>query len=347
MLTNPSAMSALVIAAAAHLAFEATTSASIDLSAFWLVGGMLAEVVLVNPSLEPGAQYRARDVVHSLYAGISQQLVMVVWLALVTIASRVVLGSVAVEREPLGWCAWVALFAAQDLGYYAIHRMYHEVQVFWVGHSVHHSSNYYNLSAAVRQSWWQGIVSLTLMTAWTLLFPAKDVMRAWHLNLMYQFWLHTCCVHRLPLGLEWVLNSPAHHRVHHDWRVHKNFGGVFIVWDRLFGTFLDEPIYRPACSFGTRYAAPDLSDAVAQTTELARGGVWGAGPGGRGISTASRTLVRSARAPPPLPPMSRLELTCAASVGALGVAAIAGRNPVAALALLAAMHATCRWLSQQ
>ncbi len=130
-----------------------------------------------------------------------------------------------------------------DLIYYWDHRLQHEVRFFWANHVAHHSSRRYNLSTALRQPW----SGLTL--AWVFLpmpllgFPAKTTFRAGQLNLLYQYWVHTEVIDRLPLGLEKVLNTPSHHRVHHGANqqyLDKNYGGILIGWDKLFGTFEPE-----------------------------------------------------------------------------------------------------------
>lgn len=109
---------------------------------------------------------------------------------------------------------------------------------------MHHSGETYNFGAALRQSYQQ----VTVSWLWTLPFalvvsPTTYVIFAqW--NTAYQFWVHTCVVRRLG-PLEWVLSTPSHHRMHHDRRLHKNFGGILIIWDRMFGTFIDENDIRP------------------------------------------------------------------------------------------------------
>jgi len=254
-----------------------------------MVVGMLIEATLFrNRAPEAGAAYRVRDTLHSIVAGLTQQLVGM-------LAGRTLLLSVENPHAWIqadGWPAWIALGLALDLTYYVMHRAAHVYQPLWVGHVVHHHSLHYNLSTAVRQSWWQGVCGIPVLVLWSLVASPARVAQLWQLDTLYQFWIHTCHVGRLPWPLEAVLMTPSHHRVHHDWRVHKNFGGVLIVWDRLLGTFLDEGPLRPTCAFGARgHAATGvpLSDAVPQLCEWRRK-FWGPGPGGRGNTTVSRTL---------------------------------------------------------
>jgi sterol desaturase/sphingolipid hydroxylase (fatty acid hydroxylase superfamily) len=147
------------------------------------------------------------------------------------------------------WWAWIVLLFAEDLCYYWFHRVHHEVRLLWACHVNHHSSQYFNLSTALRQPL---LTPLSGPLFWTPLpligFSPQMVLLAQAWSLIYQFWIHTELVGQLG-PLEWVLNTPSHHRVHHakDLRyLDKNHGGIFIFWDRLFGTFApetDHPIY--------------------------------------------------------------------------------------------------------
>ena len=144
-----------------------------------------------------------------------------------------------------GWYWWVVCFVLDDLAYYFFHRSAHRVRWFWASHVVHHSSQHYNLSTALRQTW-TGFISaafLFRLPLFLLGFPPAMVFFVAGLNLIYQFWIHTEVVHRLPRWVEAVMNTPSHHRVHHATNARyldRNYAGVFIVWDRLFGTFVPE-----------------------------------------------------------------------------------------------------------
>jgi len=141
------------------------------------------------------------------------------------------------------WWTWVALFFVDDLVYYIFHRVSHESRLFWNFHVVHHSSEHYNLSVAVRQSWFSGILHWMFYAPIMLLGFAPWMFALMHgFNLIYQFWIHTKFVRKLG-WLEYVLNTPSHHRVHHGVNVQyldKNYAGVLIIWDRLFGSFTPE-----------------------------------------------------------------------------------------------------------
>jgi sterol desaturase/sphingolipid hydroxylase (fatty acid hydroxylase superfamily) len=143
------------------------------------------------------------------------------------------------------WWMFLFAFVATDLAYYWSHRFSHERRWMWAEHVNHHSSQHYNLSTAVRQSWtglvsgnWIFYLPITFLGVHpAILFFSKG------LNLTYQFWVHTELIARLPKVLEWTLITPSHHRVHHAVNpryLDANYGGVLILWDRLFGTFVAE-----------------------------------------------------------------------------------------------------------
>lgn len=145
--------------------------------------------------------------------------------------------------EATGGWSWVILFFAEDCCYYWFHRLHHEIRLLWAAHVNHHSSQHYNLSTALRQPL---LTPFTGPWFWMILpligFPPWMVLTAQAWSLLYQFWLHTEAIDRLG-PLEWIFNTPSHHRVHHGKNVRyldKNHGGILIIWDRLFGTFAPE-----------------------------------------------------------------------------------------------------------
>ena len=147
------------------------------------------------------------------------------------------------------WWSWVLLFFLDDFCYYFLHRYSHESRFLWNFHVVHHSSEKYNLSVAVRQSWFgNSAVWIFFIPLAFLGFPLWMRVTVHGFNLIYQFWIHTSFIKTLGV-LEYILNTPSHHRVHHGTNekyLDKNYGGVFIFWDRLFGTFAKEtekPVY--------------------------------------------------------------------------------------------------------
>ncbi|MGH8026054.1 MAG: sterol desaturase family protein [Pseudoxanthomonas sp.] len=137
---------------------------------------------------------------------------------------------------------WALLFVGQEFCYYWMHRADHRVRWLWLNHSVHHSPNQYTLASAYRLGWTGKLTGGALFFAplvW-LGFPVPYVIGALALNLTYQFWLHTELIGKLPRPIEYLFNTPAHHRVHHASNpeyLDCNYGGVLIVFDRLFGSF--------------------------------------------------------------------------------------------------------------
>lgn len=139
--------------------------------------------------------------------------------------------------------AWLALFVADDFAYYWYHRTHHTIRVFWASHVVHHSSEFYNLSTALRQTW-TPFTSLPYWLPLALLgFPPWMILLQQSVSLLYQFFIHTERVDKLWRPFELVLNTPSHHRVHHGSQsqyLDTNYGGILIVWDRLLGSFEPE-----------------------------------------------------------------------------------------------------------
>lgn len=153
---------------------------------------------------------------------------------------------------PINWqqhpiMAWIIAFVGYDLVYYWSHRFNHEINILWAGHVVHHQSEDYNLSTALRQTsggFFDWIFSIPL---YFLGLPTDVIIASAGLNLIYQFWVHTQHIEKLGWMENWFV-TPSHHRVHHAqnplyWD--KNYGGVWIIWDKLFGTFQPERADTP------------------------------------------------------------------------------------------------------
>jgi sterol desaturase/sphingolipid hydroxylase (fatty acid hydroxylase superfamily) len=146
---------------------------------------------------------------------------------------------------PWTWWAFALCFVLDDLKYYWVHRFGHRVRWFWASHVNHHSSQHYNLSTALRQTW-TGFLTLSFVFALPLVllgFHPGMIAICGGFNLIYQFWIHTEAIDRMPRWFEAVMNTPSHHRVHHATNpryLDRNYAGVFIVWDKLFGTFEPE-----------------------------------------------------------------------------------------------------------
>jgi len=149
--------------------------------------------------------------------------------------------------SPDQWHTWVLALIVTDLCYYWAHRADHTIRLLWTAHSVHHSSEYFNLTTALRLPWRLPIVDHLRDLAWVpaalIGIPPPLIFLFITLGLFYQFPLHTERIGKLPRPVEFIFNTPSHHRVHHGSDpeyLDKNFGGVFIIWDRMFGTFAKE-----------------------------------------------------------------------------------------------------------
>ena len=141
------------------------------------------------------------------------------------------------------WWAWALLLVSEDFCYYWFHRFGHVVRFFWAAHVNHHSATSYNLSTALRQSWTGPLIGWVFWVPLPLLgFDPLMIITAQAISLLYQYWIHTELIDTMG-PLEWVFNTPSHHRVHHGtdpMYLDRNYGGILIVWDRLFGTFEQE-----------------------------------------------------------------------------------------------------------
>lgn len=187
--------------------------------------------------------YEARDTRTSISMGLGYLAISAGWNA-VSLIAFAALYTLSPLRIDMGdWWAWALLLVLFDLLFYWDHRVHHRVRVGWASHVVHHSSEHFNLSTALRQPWTPMSSTLFFAPLPLLGFPPAAVATISAIDLLYQFWIHTERVNRLPRPIEFVMNTPSHHRVHHgsdDAYLDRNYGGVFIIFDRLFGTFTPE-----------------------------------------------------------------------------------------------------------
>jgi len=187
--------------------------------------------------------YRFNDAITNISCGVTQQ-VSGVFLKLFGIGLYVLIYEyLAIWNIPSTWYTIIILFIATDLAYYWAHRYSHEINLFWSGHVVHHQSEDYNLSVALRQSSFQVIWTSAFYFPLALIgFDPLDFALMAALTTLYQFWIHTELIGRLGI-FEYFMVTPSHHRVHHGRNpkyIDKNHGGTFIVWDMMFGTFQKE-----------------------------------------------------------------------------------------------------------
>ncbi|MBQ0999632.1 sterol desaturase family protein [Streptomyces sp. RK62] len=187
--------------------------------------------------------YEVRDTATSMSMGAGSQVIALPWKAVVIVAYAALYSVAPWQLSPGSVSTWVLLFFAEDLAYYAFHRAHHRVRLLWASHVVHHSSVRFNLSTALRQSW-TPMSGLPFWMPLALLgIPPWMILLQQSISLIYQFFLHTERVDRLWRPIEFVFNTPSHHRVHHGSNnvyLDRNYGGILIIWDRLFGTFQPE-----------------------------------------------------------------------------------------------------------
>ena len=144
------------------------------------------------------------------------------------------------------WWTWVVALVLVDFAYYWQHRMSHRIRLFWAAHSVHHSSQHFNLSTAVRLPWLipGSFLSASVYVPLALIgIPVWMIFLSQAVVLLYQFPIHTERIDRLPRVIEYWFNTPSHHRVHHGANnpyLDRNYGGIFIIWDRMFGSYAEE-----------------------------------------------------------------------------------------------------------
>jgi len=188
--------------------------------------------------------YESRDTATSLAIGLGSTVAGALTGGAV-VAALVWAHSFAPVSIGWAWWAWALCFVLDDLAYYVFHRSAHRVRWFWASHVNHHSSQHYNLSTALRQSW-TGFFALSFVFRLPLAFAGFEpgmILAVGGFNLIYQFWIHTESIKRMPRWFEAVMNTPSHHRVHHAVNARyldRNYAGTFIIWDKMFGTFAAE-----------------------------------------------------------------------------------------------------------
>jgi alkylglycerol monooxygenase len=188
--------------------------------------------------------YRLNDTVTNLNIGIGNQVFGLLYQVVLYGALYGVYQNFALLKIPIA--VWSVLLCAvmYDFIFYWAHRLGHEMNIFWGAHVVHHQSEEYNLSVALRQPWFHSLLSFFMFLPLPLLgFDPILVLSVSLFSTLFQFWIHTKEIGKLPKWYEFIFNSPSHHRVHHGVNpkyIDKNHGAVFIIWDRLFGTYAEE-----------------------------------------------------------------------------------------------------------
>jgi len=197
--------------------------------------------------------YRLNDAVNSLSLGVMSQVIGLFTKLLAVGIYAAVHSVAAIWQLPADqWWVWALAIVAYDFCYYWNHRLGHESAVFWAAHVVHHQSQEYNLSTALRQTSSGALLGWVFYLPMAVIgFPVEVFAVAAIVNLLYQYWIHTEQIGSLGWFDRWF-GSPSNHRVHHavnDCYIDRNYGGITMAWDRLFGTFVEE---RDKCVYGTR-----------------------------------------------------------------------------------------------
>jgi sterol desaturase/sphingolipid hydroxylase (fatty acid hydroxylase superfamily) len=199
---------------------------------------------------------RTMDMISSLSSGVTNSTKDVLGLSIAIISYSWMVEHLTIYQVKSSWILYVIAFLALDFAGYWVHRLAHTVNFFWNNHIVHHSSEEFNLACALRQSIsvYFRIYAFLLIPAAMLGVPQQVIAVVAPLHLFAQFWYHTQHIHKMG-WLEYIIVTPAHHRVHHAINpeyLDKNYGQIFIFWDRLFGTFQEESPAIPAVYGVTR-----------------------------------------------------------------------------------------------
>ncbi len=203
---------------------------------------ILLEIFIIRARNKRG--YEARDTLTSLLLGLGSTIAGALT-AGIMFAIAMWVYQYRIFDFGFVWWAWPLAFVVDDFAYYIKHRLGHRMRWMWAAHVIHHSSQHYNLSTALRQTWTNILTPGFIISLPLFLLGFHPLMVAFvaGINLVYQFWIHTEAIDKMPRWFEAVMNTPSHHRVHHATNpryLDSNYAGVFIIWDRMFGTFVPE-----------------------------------------------------------------------------------------------------------
>ncbi|WP_055444635.1 sterol desaturase family protein [Lacinutrix himadriensis] len=208
---------------------------------FFIISMLLELYVTAKENIKT---YEKKDAFTSITMGLGNVFLGYFSKALVFLSFFYVYENFRIFTIPVVWWSFILLFFADDFSYYWFHRISHECRIFWASHVVHHSSQHYNLSTALRQTWSGGFYTFIFWIWLPLLgFHPGMIVLQMSISLIYQFWIHTEAIDKTPSWFEAVMNTPSHHRVHHGSNplyLDRNHAGILIIWDKLFGTFQPE-----------------------------------------------------------------------------------------------------------
>ncbi|WP_232679136.1 sterol desaturase family protein [Nocardioides sp. R-C-SC26] len=195
-----------------------------------------------------------RDATASLTMGVVSIATLTAWKALGLVVYAALFAYVAPWQLPSdAWWTWAIAIVAVDVLFYWSHRISHRVRLLWATHQAHHSSEYFNFATALRQKWNNSAELVVWLPLPLLGVPPALVFFGFSVNLVYQFFVHTERIGKLWAPYEFVFNTPSHHRVHHGsdpLYLDRNYAGILVIWDRLFGTFQAEE-HRPTYGLTT------------------------------------------------------------------------------------------------
>jgi len=222
---------------------------------FFLVTLIIESIV---DAREKGNSYETKDAITSISMGLGNVFLGLLSKGLVFGALIVLYNNVSIFTIPFVWWAWFLIIILEDFTYYWFHRISHENRFFWASHVVHHSSQRYNLSTALRQTWTGGFLAFVFWVPLAILgFHPVMILAQMSISLIYQYWIHTELIKKMPKWFEAVFNTPSHHRVHHATNpqyLDRNHAGIFIVWDKWFGSYepeVEKPIYGLTKNIGS------------------------------------------------------------------------------------------------
>ncbi len=204
---------------------------------------LLIGIELLIARMRGLSYYRMNDAIANLSCGIGSQ-ISGIFLKTVTFIGYTWLYQNSIWKIEDNIITFVLLFIGVDFFYYWFHRLAHEISILWGSHVVHHQSEEYNLTVALRQAWLQGAFSWVFYLPLAVVgFSPASFLTIASLQTLYQFWIHTKLIDKMNPAFEYVFNTPSHHRVHHGVNpkyIDKNHGGTLIIFDRWFGTFQAE-----------------------------------------------------------------------------------------------------------
>lgn len=208
---------------------------------FFAITVIIEGLIIVKHAKE---SYSVKDTVSSISMGLGNVLIGLFTKVTILFILSYIWQNYRIATIPFTWWSWLFILFIEDFAYYWNHRIGHRSRLFWASHIVHHSSEKYNLSTALRQTW-TGSFYTFIFWLWIAFigFHPLMILTQMSISLIYQYWIHTELIHKMPRWFEAVFNTPSHHRVHHGSNplyLDKNMAGIFIIWDKIFGTFQPE-----------------------------------------------------------------------------------------------------------